>query len=346
MSTVENERDEQEKDAKPLAAGGSDGDVTAVKAEREAEESEDTEDAKADAGREASADQSDQADEEEDEDEEEEVKPSKSKSGGLHEEPAAAVASEGPGASIFRNTMTIARRETRSYFDSLIAYVVIGGSTLALGIYFFLVSQGGFWQTDRASMSRMFDFLPWMLAVLVIPLVTMRALADEKRSGTLELLITLPVRDSEVILGKYFAALFMCVVLFAATLLYPIALFAGAPWHLGTLDWGPVWSGYLGLLLFSAAGVAVGMLFSSLTESQIIAFFLTAGTLLFFYIIGSVVETVPGVVGDAISFVSFQTRFVPFSRGLLDTRAIIYFVSIAIICLLVAFRSLESRKWS
>jgi len=187
--------------------------------------------------------------------------------------------------------------------------------------------------------------MPWALAVLVIPLITMRALAEEKRSGTLELLITMPVRDSEVILGKYFAALAMATILLGTTLLYPIAMFMW-PWHLGALDWGPVWTGYLGLFLFSGAGIAVGMLFSSITESQIIAFFLTAGTLLFLHIIGSVVESLHGLVGDAIAFVSFQTRFQPFERGLLDTRAVVYFLSISVICLLVAFRSLESRKWT
>src|SRR5579863_1070922 len=103
-----------------------------------------------------------------------------------------------------RNILTIALRELRAYFDSLVAYVVIGGSLLGLGVFFFFFQQGGFWQVDRASMSRMFEFMPWALSVLVIPLVTMRALAEEKRSGTIELLITLPVTDSDVILGKYF----------------------------------------------------------------------------------------------------------------------------------------------
>jgi len=340
MSTLENERDEKEKDAKPLKAADSDAETKAIKSASRLDESEDA----------PSTDDADDAEDESDDEDEDEVKSSKSgasssRSAGLSEAPAAAVVADGPGISIVSNTLTIARRETRSYFDSLIAYVVIGGSTLALGIYFFLVQQGGFWQIDRASMSRMFEFMPWMLAVLVIPLVTMRSIADEKRSGTLELLITLPVRDSEVILGKYFAAWFMCFILLATTLLYPIAMFIW-PWRLGALDWGPVWTGYLGLLLFSGAGVAVGMLFSSITESQIIAFFLTAGVLLFLYIIGSIVETLPGAAGDVISFVSFQTRFAPFSRGLIDTRAVIYFVSIGVICLLVAFRSLESRKWS
>jgi ABC-2 type transport system permease protein len=244
-----------------------------------------------------------------------------------------------------RNILTIALRELRAYFDSLVAYVVIGGSLLGLGVYFFFFQSGGFWQVDRASMSRMFEFLPWALSVLVIPLVTMRALAEEKRSGTIELLITLPVTDADVILGKYFAALGMTSILLLATLTYPLAIFVW-PWHLGALDWGPVWAGYLGLFLFSSAGIAVGMLFSSITESQIIAFFLTAGVLLFLTIIHGLVEALHGSVGDAIAFVSFQSRYLPFARGLIDTRAIVYFLSVTILCLLSAFRSLESRKWS
>ena len=194
-------------------------------------------------------------------------------------------------------------------------------------------------------MSRMFEFLPWALSGMVIPLVTMRAIADEKRTGTIELLITMPVRDSEVILGKYFGALGLTCVLLGATLIYPIAMFVW-PWHLGSLDWGPVWAGYVGLVLFSSAGIALGLVFSSLTESQVIAFFATSATLLVLQIIGNIVEYLHGWMGDAISFVSFQTRFLPFAHGLIDTRAVVYFLSIAVLCLLAAFRSLESRKWS
>ena len=240
--------------------------------------------------------------------------------------------------------MTIAKRELRAYFDSPVAYVVIGGTILALGIYFFLWQGADFWQVDRATMSRLFEFMPWALS-LIVPLITMRALAEEKRAGTLELLITMPVRDSEVILGKYLGALGMAGILLLATVIYPVAMFVW-PWHLGSLDWGPVWTGYLGLVLFAAASIAVGMLFSSLTESQTIALFTSAGVLLFLQIIGMLVEYLHGWSGDAIAFISFQSRFLPFARGLLDTRAVVYFCSIATLSLLVAFRSLESRKWS
>src|SRR5450432_1473839 len=107
-----------------------------------------------------------------------------------------------------RNVLTITKREFRAYFDSLVAYVVVGVSMLLLGLYFFFF-HGGFWQVDRATMSPLFGIMPFALCVMT-PLVTMGALAEEKRSGTIELLITMPVKDSEVILGKFFAALGMC----------------------------------------------------------------------------------------------------------------------------------------
>jgi ABC-2 type transport system permease protein len=240
---------------------------------------------------------------------------------------------------------TIFRRELASYFNSPISYIVIGASSVVLGLYFFLY-KGGFWQVDRASMNRMFDAIPYALG-LVIPLFTMRSLSDEKRVGTIELLITMPVKDSEVILGKYFAALIMVALQLGLLVLYPIAMFKW-PWHIGELDWNAYWVGMLGLLFLSAAGTAIGMMWSSFTESQILSFFGTALTLAVLYGIGflTVFESLQGWVGDAIAFVSLQTRFDAFARGVFDTRAVVYFLSLTIFPLLVAFRSLESRKWA
>jgi ABC-2 type transport system permease protein len=251
-----------------------------------------------------------------------------------------------------RNILIIARRDMRAQFNSPVAYVVIGGTLLLLGVAFFLIPRvsaaflvGSFWEVDRVSMDLLFMYLPPLMSLFVIPAVTMRSLAAEKGSGTLELLITMPVRDTEVILGKYLACMGTVVILLAATLLYPITMFK-FPWNLGPLDWGPVWAGYLGCLLFSAAATALGLMFSSLTESDVIAFFATAGTLVALYAVGWAISVVPGVLADAIGFVSFQTRYQSFARGLIDTRAVVYFLSVAILCLLVGFRSLESRKWS
>ena len=194
-----------------------------------------------------------------------------------------------------RNIFIIARRDLRAQFNSPVAYVVLGGTMLLLGIVFFLIPHisgvlaGSFWDVDRATMDQMFATLPFFMSIFVIPAVTMRSLAAEKGSGTLELLITMPVKDSEVILGKYLAALAMVLVLLAATLLYPIAMFV-RPWHLGALDWGPVWAGYVGCVFFSGAAIGVGMMLSSLTESDVIAFFTTLGVLGFLYAIGWVVS--------------------------------------------------------
>jgi ABC-2 type transport system permease protein len=240
--------------------------------------------------------------------------------------------------------LIIAKREFRSYFDSPVAYVVICLSFLVLGAFFFLVG-GGFWQVDRASVSRLFELAPYGLAFLVVPVITMRLIAEEKRSGTLEMLITLPVRDSDVILGKYLGALGMLMVLVLATAVYPLAMFKW-PWNLGPLDTGPLFAGYLGLILFSSATVAIGLLISSLTESQAIAFFVTVFVLLALWLLGRMATFVGGTPGNVLNFMAFDTRLSGFWRGLIDTRDVVFFLSITALCLVVAFRALERRKWA
>jgi ABC-2 type transport system permease protein len=240
--------------------------------------------------------------------------------------------------------MTIARREFRSYFDSPLAYVVICLSFLLLGVVFFLF-RGGFWQADKASVQGIFEYAPVGLSVLVVPVVTMRLLAEEKRTGTLEMLITLPVRDSDVVLGKYFGGLGLVMTLVVATLAFPIAMFKW-PWNLGPLDWGPVFAGYLGLLLFSAAAVAIGLLITALTDSQAIAFFITFAVLFAVWYVADLAAYVGGTPGGIMQYVSFQTRLEGFSRGIIDTRDVVYFVSVTAIALAFAFRALERRKWA
>jgi len=241
--------------------------------------------------------------------------------------------------------LTIAKREFRSYFDSPLAYIVMCLSFLGLGLMFFLL-RGGFWQVDRATLQRLFEYTPAGLSLLVIPVVTMRLVAEERRSGTLEMLITLPVKDSDVVLGKYFGALGLVLVLVLATVLYPIVMFK-FPWNLGPIDINPVWSGYFGLVLFSAAAVAVGMLVSALAESQAVAFFITVfilGALWFFDDLAAVIGA--GWTASALQYISFQTRLDGFERGLVDSRDIVFFISVTVISLFMAFRVLERRKWA
>ncbi|MES1185355.1 MAG: ABC transporter permease [Myxococcales bacterium] len=240
--------------------------------------------------------------------------------------------------------LIIAKREFRSYFDSPLAYVVICLSFLVLGAFFFLVG-GGFWQVDRATVSRMFELAPLGLAFLVVPVITMRLIAEEKRSGTLEMLITLPVKDSDVILGKYLGAFGMLMVLVLATAIYPFAMFKW-PWNLGPLDTGPVFAGYVGLTLFCATAAAIGLLLSSLTDSQSIAFFLTVFVLIVLWFTGSLARWVGGAAGNVLNFIAFDTRLSGFARGLVDTRDVVFFLSVTATCLVVSFRALERRKWA
>lgn len=240
---------------------------------------------------------------------------------------------------------TVARREIASNFLSPITYIVTAVSFVVFGAWFFY-HKGGFWQIDRASMIRAFDMVPAALCG-IIPLYTMRSLSDEKRIGTIELLITMPVKDSEVILGKFIGSMTVMTAQLALLALYPIMMFK-FPWHIGELDWNPFWVGIFGLLLLSAAGTAIGLMWSSYTDSQLLAYFASAITLAALYAFGqlALVESLKGAAGDALAFISLQSRFEPFSRGIIDSRAVVYFISITVLCLLVAFRSLESRKWT
>jgi ABC-2 type transport system permease protein len=242
--------------------------------------------------------------------------------------------------------LIIAKREFRSYFDSPIAYIVICLSFFALGIMFFFMN-GGFWQLDRASVSRLFESAPMGLSFLVVPVVTMRLLAEERRSGTLEMLITLPVKDSDVVLGKYLGALGLVLVLVISTLAYPLVMFK-FPWNLGPLDGGPVASGYFGMVLFSCAAVAIGLLISALTESQAVAFFITffvLGALWLFGDLASRASDYPQLAA-LLNYISFQSRLSNFWRGLVDSRDVVFFLSVTALSLMVAFRALERRKWA
>jgi ABC-2 type transport system permease protein len=242
-------------------------------------------------------------------------------------------------------TLTIAKREFRSSFDSPVAYVVICLGLIGLGLVFFYLN-GGFWQADRATLQTLFIWAPRGLSLLIIPVVTMRLLAEEKHSGTLEMLITLPVRDHEVILGKFLGAWGLVLILIASTALYPLMMFK-FPWHLGAIDTGPVWSGYLGLICYSAAATALGLFISALTESQMIALVVTFMSLLLLHLSGAILDSAHSTWWrDVVAFVSFDARLAPFARGQIITRDIVYFVSIAVGCLMAAFRALERRKWA
>ncbi|MFW6067268.1 MAG: ABC transporter permease [Myxococcota bacterium] len=236
---------------------------------------------------------------------------------------------------IMRNTLLIAQRQFRSYFNGPVAYIVLCLMLLALGIFFW----PSFFLKGRASVRDLFSVLSIIL-IFGAPAMSMGLLAEEKRTGTIELLITMPVREAEVIIGKYLGVLGLYAVLLVLTLPYPISVST-----LGNLDWGPVWSGYLGIFLEGAALLAIGVAASSWTENQLVAFFvaLVIGGLL--WIVDRFVMFAPVGIASVLEWLSLEFHREPLSRGVIDTRDLLYFITLATFALLLAFRALESRRW-
>jgi ABC-2 type transport system permease protein len=233
-------------------------------------------------------------------------------------------------------TLTIAKREFRGYFNSPAAYIVICLFLLLMGFFFW----NPFFLINRASVRSMYDLMA-ILLLPTAPALTMGLLAEEKRTGTIEILLTMPVKDTEVIVGKYLAALGLLAVLLACTLIYPISVST-----LGNLDWGPVIAGYIALLLEGGAMLAVGVLASSWTDNQLIAFF-TSGMICFtFWIVSRFLPFMPQSAASVVEWLSFDYHFQDLVRGVVDTRHVIYFLSVIGFSLVLAFRSLESRRWS
>ena len=234
-------------------------------------------------------------------------------------------------------TLNIARRQFASYFNGPAAYIVIALVLILTGFLFFYI--GAFFLTGRASLRGLFQMMPFTL-LFACPALTMGLLAEEKRNGTLELLITLPVREWEVIVGKYLAAVGLLAVTFALTLPYPIVVST-----LGNLDWGQVWTGYFGLLLEGSALLAIGMMASSFTDNQLIAFFVAGIFAFMFVIVGYATPFFPSGLASVVEQMSFSFHFESMARGVLDTKDLVFFSSMIFFPLAIAFRALESRRW-
>ena len=235
-----------------------------------------------------------------------------------------------------RNTTIIALKEFKSYLASPMAYVVTG---------IFLVFTGFFFQSSPTTYSEtsIGGFLIWgsILLLLISSVLTMRLLAEERKMGTLELLLTAPVRDSEVIIGKFLGSLGILTAMLALTFYYPILLM----WF-GDPDWGPIATGYLGLFLVGCTALAVGLFASSLTSNQIVAAVVTGGILFALWFVGGLADLLPEALGEVVSYLSLSTYIPDFMRGVVDTRGIIYYLSTTVLFLFLAIRSLASSRWS
>lgn len=232
----------------------------------------------------------------------------------------------------------ITKRELRSFFDSLIAYILLVLFLGFSGLFTWLYGSDIF-MVGQASLQSFFGIAYWTL-FFFIPALTMRLLAEEKRSGTLELLLTKAVTDRQIVVGKFLAALFLILIALAFTLPYVITLS-----NIGNLDNGGVFCGYLGLVLMSAAYISIGLFASSITHNQIVAFLSALFIGLFFHIIFDVLSNnITGMLGQILNFLSLSVHFEGISRGVIDTKDLIFFFSIIFLGLFFSELSLSRRN--
>jgi ABC-2 type transport system permease protein len=238
-----------------------------------------------------------------------------------------------------KGALTLASRETKAYFNSPVAYIFIVAFLLSAGILFFFVE--GFFAAGRASMRPYFGLMPIILSILV-PALTMRLWAEEKRQGTSELLLTMPFSDAELVLGKFLAS--MAVVGLAVLLSVPVALMVSM---FGSFDPGPVFTEYLGVLLLACASTALGQMVSSASRNQMSAFMATAFILVAINL-SSMMTTwleLPAIVVGVVNWISLSYHFISFSRGVLDTRDLVYFLLFTTLFLYLTARNLAAGRW-
>lgn len=233
------------------------------------------------------------------------------------------------------NVSTIAKKEIRSYFYSPAAYILLGFFLLftgwLYGSHLFLIKE--------ASLRNIFQTMPLIL-IFLVPAITMRSISEERNSGTIELLCTSPVRDSQIILGKFYAAFFLLSTAIILTLFYGIVIsFISSP------DWGTIISAYIGLLLMGAAYSAIGLFGSTISKNQIVGFVFSFFIILVFYLIDKFLYLVPAWLGSILQYISIDYHFQNIARGVIDSRDLIYYLSVIILFLFFARKSLTKHKY-
>jgi ABC-2 type transport system permease protein len=239
-----------------------------------------------------------------------------------------------------KRVRAVAARELRAYFDSPIAYVFLTVFAGAAIFTFFNVQT--FFSRGIADLRGLFTPLPFLM-ILLVPALTMRLWAEEQKQGTLEVLLTLPVRDHELVAGKFLASwtLLGCALLLTLALPVTVAV-------LGKLDWGPVVGGYIGALLLGAAYLAVGQFLSASTENQILAFILALVVCLALYGVGT--EGFSGLFADrtasALRAIGTGSRFQSIARGVIDIRDLVYYASLTLFFLAACVIAVRARRWT
>jgi ABC-2 type transport system permease protein len=249
------------------------------------------------------------------------------------------------------NVLAIAEKELRSYFASPMAYVIIGFFLLPFGVFFYLylsmfaqnsmgMNQFGGAMNVNQQVIRYVLQNASVIILFIMPMITMRTYAEEKRSGTIELLLTSPVSDVEIILGKFLGALGLYAAMLLVTLLYMSILFV-----YGNPEWRPIVAAYLGLLLMGGAFVSIGLLISSTTNNQIVAGVVTFVVFLLFWIVGWFSETAGPTLGAITSYLSITEHFDDFSKGIIDTKHVLYYLSLITFGLFLTAKSVDTERW-
>ena len=253
-----------------------------------------------------------------------------------------------------RNILALAGKEVRSYFASPIAYIVIGVFALLYGYFYiailsFFVRQsmqmsqlgpgGGQAMNVNQQMLRPLMQNVTILVLFMLPAITMRTYAEEKRSGTIELLLTSPITDFQIVMGKFLGALTLYAVMLAVTLIHVALLFI-----YGRPEWKPLLTSYLGLLLLGGCFISVGMFISTLTKNQVVSFMATFGVFLFLWVItwiGSVIPTLQSLV----TYLSIIDHYEDFNKGVIDTTHLIYYISFITFGLFLTAKSVDTERW-
>ena len=251
------------------------------------------------------------------------------------------------------NILAIAQKELRSYFSTPIAYVVIGFFALLFGYFFYAMliifnqqSQqlGGFGGGGNVDINQQLIrplFLNASVILLfVLPLITMRTYSEEKRSGTIELLLTSPVTDIEIIVGKFLGAMALYAAMIGITLIHMVLLFA---W--GNPEPKVVLTGYLGLLLMGGCFISVGLLISSLTKNQIVSGMVTFAVFLLLWVINWIASFTGPTTQSVLNYLSITDHFDDFTKGILDTKHLVYYFSVMSFGLFLTARSVDTERW-
>lgn len=242
--------------------------------------------------------------------------------------------------------LSIFRKEINAFFSSLVGYIVVGIFLVAMGLVLWVFPDSSIPDSGYATLGTLFGTAP-MIFLFLIPAVTMRSFAEENQSGTIELLVTRPLSDWQIVVGKFLACFALVLFALLPTLLYYITVYQLGETK-GNLDSGGIFGSYIGLMFLAAAFVAIGVFASSLSSNQIVAFVLATFLCFFVYLAFDALSQLPvfyGKTDDLVQAIGIQYHYEAMSRGKIDTRNLVYFLSVIAVFIAATVLSLGRRRW-